>query len=209
MSRHPSLPQSATDGELTEWLHNNAIDKTNLVKKIEYTKEELSGFEHIIVNNYKSIQELNDLKDQFVEVLKSGTDVKHLEDGSIQHLPHDFQIPPTKGLKALEGNIDFNMANIKRGGFDEVTMLFLIPVPETKMIIAVNAEGVEYPENSRGMNEDEVKQYTTLFSEDAAVMEVAHEPKKQKKGKKEEESIDDLFGDLPSAVDVDDDGAFK
>lgn len=207
--RHPSLPQSATDGELTEWLHSNCIEKTNLVKKIDYTPEEISEFEHTIVNNYKAIQELNDLKDQFVDVLKSGTDVQHNDDGSVSYLPKDFQVPPTKGLKALEGNIDFNLAKIKKGHTEEITMLFLIPVPETKRIIAVDAEGKEYEENSRDMTADEVKNYNTLFSanaEDNTVAAVAHEPKKQKRVKSEE--VDDLFGDLPSAV-VEDDGAFQ
>lgn len=184
--KHEYIPKILGPEALSDWLRDNCIAKDNHVKRVDYEPEQIQEFEHIISNNSAAILELEELKKNFGEVIKNGTNTERKEeDDTVVYLPADFTIPPTKGIKALKANIEYYIDKIQQGFEEEVTMIYMIPVPETKRIIAVNVEGVEFPEHSRDMNPDEENQHTTLFTEAAPLAEVSHEPKKQKKVKEE------------------------
>lgn len=189
--RHPSLPSTLTDENLKDWLAEHCIEKTNHVLRVDYSPEEIQEFEHQMANNTNAILELEDLKKAFNDVIKEGTDVEHNVDGTVSYLPKDFTIPPSKGIKALKNNIEFLNEKRIKGYEEQVTPLFLIPVPETEMIIAVDSTGTEYPEHSKKMTPDQANHYNSLFKEEGEVPieEVVTKPKKQRKQK------DAAFGD--------------
>lgn len=193
---HHSLPQTKTTAQLSEWIQEHKIDIINHVTKIDYTPEEIHDFEHQIANNNAAIMELEQLKKLISETIKKGTSVKHLNDKDVEYLPEDFTVPPTKGLDALKSNIEYLVEKIQRGYREDVTTLYLIPVPETQMIVSVDIEGEEYPDHTKPMTSEQQVQYSTLFGApvDVPIMDVASEPKKQKKAPAAfGDELEDLF----------------
>jgi len=207
--RHESLPQTMTVEQLAEWIMSNQKQQIGYEKKYPLTKEEIADHEHKSALASRKILELNDLKKKFNTLIKKGTPIN---DG--QPMPMNVEIPPTHGLDVLSANVAFHSDILDVGHRVETIMLYLVPVPETSMMVCVDIEGEEYPEYTRPMNPQELDGTAWLFKKgpeaesggveyperhfvdtdeisDVPMEEVAQEKPKQKKKKKTADK--DLF----------------
>lgn len=172
---HLCLPQTMTKENLAKWITENQIDMRMHEEKFDLTKEEIQDFEHNSSLASRAMDELNGIKDGFMERLKEGT-----ED------PIDFTIPPTKGLKALQANREFADAQIKLGHRVVSTQLYAIPYPETKKILFFDVEGNIWEEYSRAMNPNQLQKYDKPLM---AAMNTGKEKKSEKKIDRTQEGL--------------------
>lgn len=164
--RHEGLPITLTTEALAQWITDNAKDDINHVEKVDLDPEKVRDYEHKLANSTGAKLRLEELKKEFNECLKKGTGVTGFtEEGEPIHAPQDFTVPPTKGLDALNANIQFYSSLLERG-FEEVhTMIYMIPYPEKSRMVAVDIEGNEWEQYSKDMTPEQVAAYGNLFLE--------------------------------------------
>jgi hypothetical protein len=154
--RHYSLPMTMTVEQLADYILTNRKDTQNHVEKIPLTPEEIQQLEHDSSVASRAILVLKQTKADFEYFLKKGT---HFDNATGQYKPQNVTIPPTKGTEKLEANRDHAEKQILHGYREDVTALYLLPHPEAERMIMVDIEGNEWPDYSRPMSSDEVKQY--------------------------------------------------
>lgn len=152
---HPSLPQTYTPENLAIWIKQNSIESRNHVEDIDFTEDEIKDLEHRSSAASRAIDKLESQLKSIQEVFKKGTQEAF-----------EFTIYPTKGLEVLKANRKFADDQVEKGSHEETTLLYGIPVPETKVVFFVDIEGTEFPQYGRGMSKDEMIAYNTLFSKD-------------------------------------------
>lgn len=187
-SLHPALPQTMTPENLAQWITENKADTFEHEEKVDLSPETKSELEHKASLAACKIKELEDCKKEFMEYLKKGTPVdpaKTAEDnnGKLPRLPQEIQIPPTAGLDELNKNLTFFTKQLRNGFTSVSTMIFLIPFPEGKVMIAVDIEGNEWTQYNRDMTEPEKVNY------DRPILAEVEAGKKGKKGKKDGNEI--------------------
>lgn len=158
---HRCLPQTKTQEGLSKFITEQQKEVKTHVRKVPYTPEEVSDFEHKSSAASRAIDRLNAIKEQFMYRLKKGTDID--PNNPEQFLPFDITIPPSKGLDALKANREFADDAIERGYNEETTEIYMIPYPEEEMMVAVTIEGHEAPKYTRKMTSDENALYGKLF----------------------------------------------
>lgn len=158
---HRCLPGSKTPEALAKFISEQQKEVKTHIRKIPFTPEEVSDYEHRSSAASRSIDRLEVIKDQFMTKLKKGTDID--PNNPEQFLPFDLTIPPTKGIDALKANRQFADDAIERGYNEETTEIFMIPYPEEEMMVAVTIEGFEAPKYTRKMTSDENALYGKLF----------------------------------------------
>ncbi len=177
---HPSLPQTMTPENLAVWIKGNSIEQKAHIEEIELTEQEIQDLEHRSSAANRAIDKLEAQLKGVQEIFKKGTQE-----------PWDIKIYPTKGIEVLKANRKYADDQIEKGVREETTMLYAIPVPETKVIVYVTIEGVEFPQYLRGMSKEESVAYNTMFSADEQIAtgkSVTLTPSQLDQ--------DDLFGDL-------------
>lgn len=199
MARHKSLPQSMTPERLGEWIDLNKVDIKHHVEKVQYTPEEIQEFEHKSSVASRAIDKLDAVLEYVKGLIKKGTPYDINKDA---HTPVNVTVPPTQGTDTLKANREFADQQIDRGYKEEITKLYMICEPETLRMLAVDIEGKEWPEYSRDMTKDEVKQYgkPVLTGDSAKGLDIkpdGHDEKGRKKFKVEKKDDEgDPFGVL-------------
>jgi hypothetical protein len=185
---HSCVPQSMTPEALAKWIQENQIDTQIYVKKIPLDEETTHELEKQSALASRAIMRLDDLKKEITETLNEGTPCSIPEDSTEdpQHQPKDFTIPPTKGYKALKKNLEYANKQLEEGCKEEEIEVFMIPNPETSMVIGVDITGEEFfDENdrnySRQMTDDEVNNIAPMLR--------VEKPTKKKKEKPEKMSF--------------------
>ena len=157
MSRHISLPTYPKE-KLAQWLAENKIDTRIHVQKTELTPEMIADYEHRSTAASRAMDRLNEVKDTFMEYLKGGTPFNGTD-----YQPVDVTIPGTKGLKTLEANRKYACDILEKGYTEEDIELYMIPWPETGMVIAVDVQGEEYEQYTRAMSVEEINAFKPLL----------------------------------------------
>ena len=178
---HACLPQSMTIENLAAWLTDNSIEKKIHIEEKDLTADDISEFEHKSSAASRAMDDLEDLKKQFTDMIAKGT-----ED------PKDFTIPPTKGTKILEANRKYADKCIKDGVSKQEVPLYGIVYPEESKILFFDIEGNEYDGHHRNMDPEEQEAYDkpllkAIKDEDGA---------EKKKGKGKKASAPDFMGEL-------------
>lgn len=178
---HICLPQTMTVESLAQWITENAAEKREHEEQMPLTDELKSTLEHKVSLAASRIQELREVEKVFKDFLNKGTpvDIETNADpaGDPLRLPQPVTIPPTKGLKEIQANLDYFTKQLRNGYSTEKTLIFLIPFPEEKMMIGVDIEGKEWPDYTREMSEPE-----KINHEKPILEEVSKETKKKKRG---------------------------
>lgn len=152
---HKALPQTYTAENLAVWIKQNSMETKNHVEEIPLTEDEIKDLEHRSSAASRAIDKLESQKKLIDQVLKKGTTEIF-----------EVKIYPTKGIEVLKANREFADGEIEKGFREETTVLYGIPVPETKQIIFVDIEGNQFEQYTRNMTKDESIAYNTLFSLD-------------------------------------------
>lgn len=177
--RHASIPQSLTPENLATWILDNKDSTFQHIEKTELTEETVRDYEHKSSLASRAIDRLNEVKNNFMEILKNGT--PDLEK------PVDVTIPPTKGLKVLTANREFADKQLEQGFSEEIIDIYMLPDPENGRMVAMDIEGKEYENYSTDMSEDEHKKFGKLFKKEKKVKKV--------KGAVEGETQEEVTGD--------------
>lgn len=179
---HAALPQTFTQENLADWIVKNSIEQRTKTEKVDLTEEKVAELEHKSSRASQSIDELNEIKKQFIEVLKKGTtvDIDQVvaDDTEPKRKPVSFTIPPTKGLDALTANRQFADQQLRDGCTTTEKTIYHIPFPEEKTIVGFDIEGNEDPDFNREMTDDERNYYDMPI-----ITESKKENKKEKKKK--------------------------
>lgn len=157
--RHTSLP-SYTKEKLAQWLAENKIDQIIHKQKTELTEDLVHDYEARSSLASRAMDRLNKVKELFMETLKTGTPFNQTTE---EWEPIDITIPASKGLKELEANRKFADNILEKGYTEEDINIYMIPWPETSMVIGVDVEGVEYEQYTRPMSETEISAYKPLL----------------------------------------------
>jgi hypothetical protein len=219
--RHESLPQSYTDQELSEWIKSNSKENVQHDVSTPLTETQVQEHESKIAQAQMKIMELKNLEKKFKTFLKKGTPANSDQEGGYDAV--SVTIPPTKGIDTLENNIRHHKDILDIGVHVDTTWLFMIPWPEQAKMIAVDINGVEWPEKSRSMedweanhapsmfraNDDTVTEYPdrTIHDTPETLEDVAKDKPKQRKKKKVEDAPvlikdDSELGDPEPASDI-------
>lgn len=171
MNLSPALPQTFTKEKLAQWITDNAKDTINHEEKVELTPEAISELEHKSSLMSRAIDDLTDVKKEFMDFLTNGTPIDPLQvvkdDEEPKHSPQSVTIQPTKGLKILTARRLSADQQLRDGYKTDVTKVYLIPFPEEHRMIAVDVEGNEYEQYSRSYTEVEEEKYTLPVVEEA------------------------------------------
>lgn len=172
--RHSSLPQNMTAERLGQHIDMNKVDTKHHIDKINYTEEEIREFEHQSSSASRAIDKLEVVMGEVKELIKKGTEWDHKHE---VFRPVNVTIPASKGTDALRKNRAFADAQIERGYREDVTKLFILPDPESLKMICVDITGEEWPQYSRDMDKNEVRQYgkPLLVGDSAKGLEVKME----------------------------------
>lgn len=165
---HPALPTSLTIENLAAWLTETRIDTQKAKVTTVISREERSEYEHISSECSQKMDILNEIKEKFNDHLNNGTyDPEVDEENGAVHT-----IPATVGIKKLKAERERVDKICRDGHTIEETILYMIPWPEEKRIIAFDILGQEFEDYSRDMREDEITKYRTLFDPEMAPMAV-------------------------------------
>lgn len=138
---HQALPQKMTPEQLGVWISENAADRRTHIEKTPLTEDQKLDYKDKIALATAKIYELDELKKTFDSVIKKGTTY---DINVQQHVPQDFQIPPTKGKDRLEENRRFYNDTLNDGFEKHETQLFGIPWIEGKKLVFFDGAGKEY-----------------------------------------------------------------
>lgn len=161
--KHHSIPATLTPENLAQWIDQNKVEQVTHKQETPLSEEEIAEHEHKSALASRQILILEELKKRFVDTLKNGTLVGLNEDGTERFEPKDFTVPPTHGLKILEARVAYHSAMLEAGVKIEEIIIYLLPVPESSMIVGVDIEGVEWEQYSRLMTAEEVNKFGRLF----------------------------------------------
>lgn len=140
-----------TPERLGVWIAENSHESRVHTEEVPLTEEQKIDFAQKITRSTAAIYELQDIKAEFENTLKSGT---LFQDGN--HTPMSYTIPPTKGLKALEANRQYYNRVLKQGFLENKTDLFGIAWVEGKRVVFVDGAGKYYYDEA--MKEDKSKE---------------------------------------------------
>lgn len=166
---HRCLPQTLTKEKLAQLITEKQKQVIPHLDKRTFDPEEIAEFEHKSSLASRSIDELDEVKEQFMHRLKKGTDPDPKDPTKFQ--PFDITIPPTKGIDALKANREFADGEIKRGYEECVTDVYMIPFPEEELMVAVTIEGYEAPKYTRKMRPEELATDGNLFRKETQLLE--------------------------------------
>lgn len=166
--KHPLIPITLTPENRAQWIKDNAIEVIQHVEKTELDEYQVSELEKKSSLASRAIDRLDEVKKEFMEVLKNGT---HLELGESYgdkpaRLPYDITIPPTSGYKELKSNRAFADKQIEQGFTEESVEIYVIPYPEESMMVAVDIEGKEWDDLSKEMTLDQINQHKPMLKKD-------------------------------------------
>lgn len=186
---HSALPQSMTVENLAQWITENAHERREHEEQIPLTDDVIRELEHKSSIASRAIDVLKEVEKEFKNFLKNGTlidvNIPVAADEDPKRGPQVVTIPPTKGMDALNENRQWADKQLRDGYRTETTLIFLIPFPENNSMIAVDSQGVEWPEYNREMSEPEKVTYDKPILKEAS--------KAAKKGKQvnfmEEEEV--------------------
>lgn len=164
--KHHSIPSTLTPENLAQWIDQNKVEQITHKQETPLSEEEIAEHEHKSALASRQILCLEVLKKEFINTLKNGTLVGLNEDSTERFVTKDFTVPPTHGLKVLESRVAYHSAMLESGVKVEETVIYLLPVPESSMIIGVDIEGVEWEQYSRMMTAEEINKFGRLFKED-------------------------------------------
>lgn len=185
---HRCLPQTLTPENLAKWITDNGKNEFTHIEKTDLDEEAIHELERKSSMASRAIDDLEDLKKQFMTYLKEGTPpIGGDGPNSHEHGPLDITIPPTKGLKELKANRQFADKQLKAGHSEDEIQIWFIPYPEDDLMVAVDIEGNEWPEYTRRMSIEEINGNKPLLRET-----------KPKGKKKAEESFMDESADASS-----------
>jgi hypothetical protein len=154
--KHASIPQSLTPENLASWILDNKDSTFQHIEKTELNEETIRDYEHKSSLASRAIDRLNEVKDNFMEILNNGT--------PDQEKPVDVTIPMTKGLKVLKANREFADKQLEQGFSEEFIDIYMIADPENGRMVAMDIEGNEWADFSTDMNEEQTKKYGKLFA---------------------------------------------
>jgi hypothetical protein len=163
LSLHPALPRTFTPENLAQWITENCAEKREHEEKLELTPEAKATFEHKASLAACKIQELKEVENEFKAFLKKGTpvDINQMNEevDKVVRIPQTITIPPTAGLEELTANLNYATTQLRNGFTVDKSLIFLIPFPEEKMMIAVDIEGKEFEQYHREFTEPEKLNY--------------------------------------------------
>lgn len=169
---HLALPQTFTPEKLGSWFVDNCIDKRTHTEEIALDDKSKAELKEKIALTTRAIYELKDVEAAFKKSLKKGTPFNGEE-----RVPEDFQIPPTKGLDALEENRKFADDTLKKGFLEKNTDIY--GIPWHKKVVYFDIEGKLFYDEK--MTDEQLASVGGLFDEEAPVTTAAKEFKKSMK----------------------------
>lgn len=176
--RHISLPETLSAEQLADWIIENKVDQVpHLIPIDDETRQE---HEHKSASASMQILKLEELKKSFNDKIKEGTYTGEGIDGQPTFEDSTWQIPSTKGLKALKASVQYHSQILEDGATS--IELYLVPWPEQEKIVAVDIEGKEYPQKTRDMNAAEKKKHTTLFKDESEPVDQEEEQQEEEEG---------------------------
>ena len=152
---HPALPDNLTKENLGVWISENQIDQLEHIEETPLTPEKITELEHKSSVAPRSILNLEEVKNTFMEKIKKGTMVNTMGEPE----PESVTIPPTVGLAILEKRRIVAEETIKSGVEREVFQVFGIPYPEEEKICFFSSDGTPYPSHDYPMNPEQQEKY--------------------------------------------------
>ena len=184
---HPSLPQTMTIENLSQWITENSVDSFTDKRPKPLTDDDIAEYEHKSSVCSRELDKLKAVEKEFKDFMKEGTP----EDQFGEHQSITITIPATKGTKALNEERESADKIIMDGQIVESTQLYTIPYPEGKKMVVVDIQGKEYEHLTKDMTQDQLEKHGNLFVEDGPKEDMEEEvsdlpvveekPKKKKK----------------------------
>lgn len=165
---HKCLPKGKTPEQLAQIIKDySAEDPIQHTEKIPLSPERIQELEHKSSAASRALDQLNKVKETFMNFLKNGTTVNPNSDAKApEFMPETVTIPPTKGIKILTANREYADALISDGCETIVTPVYLIPWADQSKMVAVDIEGNEFEGYTRDMTAEEQERFEGLFRKD-------------------------------------------